>query len=209
MIENGQISVAASANKGFNGFNNAEQFKAVMDILLENCVSPDTIMASYNDRNGVIEVFADDCRFFADRNSGVFFVQTTDNAMTQTDLMAYRELDDCIDEVFEVMDEEPHYTEKDYNEAHQTEKWTDLTFAIASRIAKHFNDINLMDGLDITYDDDDDTLWVNNYQLFRSGRIRYWGDEEAEWPELAEYLSKQPSYWFDFVNGYYFDSDRI
>lgn len=132
MIENGQISVATSADKGFNGFNNAEQ-----------------------------------------------------------------------------LDDEAHYTEKEYNEAHQTEKWTDLTFAIASRIAKHFNDINLMDGLDITYDDDDDTLWVNNYQLFRSGRIRYWGDEEAEWPELEEYLSKQPSYWFDFVNGYYFDSDRI
>jgi hypothetical protein len=87
------------------------------------------------------------------------------------------------------------------------ENWTDFTFAVASRIAKHFNDIELMDSLCITYDDEDDTIWVNGYQLFRSGKVRYWGDEES-WDELTEYLAKQPSYWFDFLEAYY-DSDKI
>ena len=197
-----------------NGFETDEQYIQVIDALIDNCPNAETIMANYNPNTGVIDIYLDDCRYFADSTDGVFCIHTSDNAMSKNDIANYHDLLNCIDGIFDIIEYETD-TDDDENEAftaaevaeHEDtgEKWTEMTFAIASRIAKHFNDINLMDGLDICFDEGDNTLWVNNYQLFRNGNIRYWGDEESEWPELAEYLSKQPSYWFDFVNAYYSD----
>lgn len=197
----------------FNGFANEAQYKAVMDVLMENC-DADTIMANYDQDHDMLEVVLDD-NIYHCYGGALDSVEVPAAMLYSYEVEQIHSLINCLDDVWfaiedneEVESTEEAFTEKEYNETHKTEKWTDFTFAVASRIAKHFNDINLMDGLDITYDDEDDTIWVNNYQLFRSGRIRYWGDEDAEWPDLEEYLAKQPSYWFDFLNAYY-DSDKI
>lgn len=72
---------------------------------------------------------------------------------------------------------------------------------IAHKIAKHLN-IQPIEVPVLNYDEEDNSLWVGDYQLLDNGRIRYWGDEDKDSESMASYLQENASDFLEIVAVY-------